>query len=497
MAANKNPIYGYSPQTRSVLIKNANTSRDGTGVLYTGFIADIYGSRLDRITIQCAYGPNINAGGVPSNTIIRIFITDNTGNNPRIYKELVPGQANVAANNNSPNIHFNIYGGLLLQPGQIVQCSLSVTDNAPWNVVFEGVDFASSVSGPIYKRTITIDKNSCGSANSSNFPVLVSLVNNNLKTVANGGKVQNINGYDIQFFSDSTFTTKLNWEIDVYNGTTGSFVAWVKLPTVSFSSYTQFYMSYGDSTITTFQGGSSGVVWDSNYKAVYHFGDGSVLNTNDYTTNGQNGTAFNGVSATSGFFPGSGGASFNTNQYIETNYILNASSFTMSAWVKTNTSGTTNRVIGNEDSVNGLSGADIIYGYTTTQTRSLIRKGGVSYDIFITTPVPIANLWSYVVLTFNTTVGANLYWFDATDVYINYTGTTANTDLNPITSTLTTRIGRDGNGTDAFNGTIDEVRISNIARSSSWIITEYNNGMLPGNFNYQGLVPFLTYSSEY
>jgi hypothetical protein len=33
-----------------------------------------------------------------------------------------------------------------------------------------------------------------------------------------------------------------------------------------------------------------------------------------------------------------------------------------------------------------------------------------------------------------------------------------------------------------FNGLLDELRISNTARSSGWIATEYNNQLNPGAF---------------
>ena len=37
-------------------------------------------------------------------------------------------------------------------------------------------------------------------------------------------------------------------------------------------------------------------------------------------------------------------------------------------------------------------------------------------------------------------------------------------------------------GTGYFNGAIDEVRLSNVARSAAWISTEYNNQYAPASF---------------
>jgi hypothetical protein len=45
-----------------------------------------------------------------------------------------------------------------------------------------------------------------------------------------------------------------------------------------------------------------------------------------------------------------------------------------------------------------------------------------------------------------------------------------------------TRIGGDGGQTAPWNGLIDEVRISNVARSADWVTTEYNNQNAPGSF---------------
>src|SRR5262249_18698205 len=90
------------------------------------------------------------------------------------------------------------------------------------------------------QRSITIDHTKVPSTQ-SNFTVLVSVTDPTLKTVANGGHVANPNGYDIGFYADSGGTTKLKWEVEKYNGTTGNLIAWVKIPSVSSSTDTVFY----------------------------------------------------------------------------------------------------------------------------------------------------------------------------------------------------------------------------------------------------------------
>ena len=111
-----------------------------------------------------------------------------------------------------------------------------------------------------------------------------------LKTVANGGHVANANGYDIGFYADSGGTTKLKWQVERYDGTSGNLIAWVKIPSVSSSSDTVFYLLYGDSSINTDQSDPPNT-WDSNFKSVWHMADNAANTTiRESTATGANGT---------------------------------------------------------------------------------------------------------------------------------------------------------------------------------------------------------------
>src|SRR5205823_1120398 len=94
--------------------------------------------------------------------------------------------------------------------------------------------------------------------------------------------VANANGYDIGFYADSGGSTKLKWEVEKYDGTTGQLIAWVKIPSVSSSTDTVFYLMYGDSSINTDQSDPPNT-WESNFKGVYHLGDGSTVVGTDST----------------------------------------------------------------------------------------------------------------------------------------------------------------------------------------------------------------------
>ncbi|MDO8716166.1 MAG: DUF2341 domain-containing protein, partial [Dehalococcoidales bacterium] len=115
-----------------------------------------------------------------------------------------------------------------------------------------------------YRKSITIDHTKV-SANLTDFPVLVSLASD-----ADLASDAMDNGNDI-LFTSSDGTTELNHEIEQFDGNTGKLVAWVKVPSLSSSSDTIIYLHYGNPYSPNQQNPTG--VWDSNYKAVWHFGE--------------------------------------------------------------------------------------------------------------------------------------------------------------------------------------------------------------------------------
>jgi RHS repeat-associated protein len=104
-----------------------------------------------------------------------------------------------------------------------------------------------------YRRAIVIDHTEVPNTDQVNFPVLITGSYAYLATVANRGHVDNPNGYDIVFSSDCAGLQQLDHEIASYNAATGQVSLWVLLPLVSHNVDTVFYMSYGNSAISTSQ----------------------------------------------------------------------------------------------------------------------------------------------------------------------------------------------------------------------------------------------------
>src|SRR5258708_33187706 len=104
-----------------------------------------------------------------------------------------------------------------------------------------GLSKAAAQSGYSYHRAITCDHTKIPNTDQSNFPVLISGTYSYLATVANGGRVQSANGYDIIFTSDSTGSKKLDHEIESYNAATGAISFWVRIPALSHTTHTVIY----------------------------------------------------------------------------------------------------------------------------------------------------------------------------------------------------------------------------------------------------------------
>ena len=141
---------------------------------------------------------------------------------------------------------------------------------------------AQTEAGFAFRKPVTIDGTRVVGGPHLDFPVLVTVIDPNLRTVANGGGVQNASGYDIAFRA-ADGTTVLDWEIEYYDPANGRLTAWVRLPgtagppdtRVQNGVSTVFYLYYGDPTIGCCQT-RQGWVWDANYRYVYHFTDGAI-----------------------------------------------------------------------------------------------------------------------------------------------------------------------------------------------------------------------------
>ena len=336
-----------------------------------------------------------------------------------------------------------------------------------------------SSNGYTYSRAITISHTKVPNTDQINFPVLISGTYSYLATTANGGNVTNANGYDITFTSDAAGTNPLAYERESYSAATGQVNFWVKIPTLSHTTDTVIYMFYGNSSVTTDQSNKT-AVWDANYKGVWHLPNGSTLSANDSTSNANNGT-ITGATATTGQIDGAGSFS-GSSQWIDvgngSSLQITGSTLTVEAWVKTSESNPSSyeRILVKE--LPGDASPFVAYGFAryagTNTVYWLVSSGSTLGGVSPTSSLPIG-AWTHLVGTYD---GSNL------KLYFNGTlNSTAANSGNINSTTKDVVIGADTEiGGEFFNGSIDEVRISNTVRSADWIATEYNNQINPSAF---------------
>jgi RHS repeat-associated protein len=324
---------------------------------------------------------------------------------------------------------------------------------------------ACMANGYTYTRQILIDHRKVPNTDQANFPFLFSITDPMLAAAANGGHVSSANGYDIIFSGDPNGLTTLKYELEKYDPVTGQVIAWVRLPYLSHTSDTEIYLFYGSPNVTASQQNPA-ATWDPSYKAVWHLANGSTLSANDSTSNVHNGTISN-ATATAGQIDGAAAFDGSTSQIscgvnMADFQFTSSQSFTDSAWINLTTSSK-----GYMNIVSNARDAGPWHGLWIDGTQPLLG------DQNLNGPNITINSWHYLVGVQNGGYGRSLY----------LDGVLVAQDQNPqdVNGTGTCMIGDNSVG-EAFQGTIDEVRIAGAARSADWIAAEYNNQSAPSTF---------------
>ncbi len=320
----------------------------------------------------------------------------------------------------------------------------------------------------LYRKEIIIDNTKVDGA-LTDFPVLISLSSD----ADLAGKVQS-DGDDILFTDYSG--VKLNHEMEYFDPATGELVAWVNVSILSSTEDTTLYMYYGNPSCSSQENPEN--VWDSSFVMVQHLKDATTTTTNDSTSNLNDGTK-KGPDEPAETVDG---------QYFDgiDDYISVADNdgldygpdegFTYTAWIKSNLlSGyraiLTHRTAGGGNAAIGLwTSHNDLYVFVGNDGRTSTATAILEVSL-------LTNTRYYVCLT-RSSPGDIVVWLDGNPYAIgNCAGS--------ITPVQDLYVGLHRNRNDflePFGGTIDEVRISNIARSSEWISTEYNNQQNPATF---------------
>tara|TARA_R100000908_G_scaffold23815_4_gene9835 strand:- start:60017 stop:67576 length:7560 start_codon:yes stop_codon:yes gene_type:complete len=316
----------------------------------------------------------------------------------------------------------------------------------------------AQVSGYTFRKKFAVDNAQVsGATDLTDFPVLISLTDADLRSTGNGGDVESPNGYDITFTS-ADGSTVLDHELESYDASTGEILFWVRFPTLNATTDTEFFIYYGNSSQTTDQ--SVNTTWNSGYQMVLHLDS----DLSDATANGNDGST-SGTSVTTGVI--GDGRDFNAGSGTDIITIADDPSIeitgdiTISFWVN----GSNLNSVGPDLVTKGAYNSSYAVYYFNNIT---VNDDGTAFDGSALSD----GTDYYVTFTNSSTNGRTIYIDGAQDV----TNATA-FNFTPNGDNLTL-----SSGDYQFDGMMDEVRISNVALSADWIATEFNNQGSPGSF---------------
>jgi len=321
------------------------------------------------------------------------------------------------------------------------------------------------LSGWGYRRPFTIQYANVDST-LADFPIRVPLDNDSdlSKALATG--------YDVRF-TQSDGETLLSYEQDNWSGGGGSNVTadfWVKIPSISAVAGTDNYLYYNKAGASDGQDVTN--VWDSNFKCVLHLGEASGI-LYDSTSNNNDFTAIN--TPTFGQTGKVGQCMLFNNAQEElirrSSAAVTGPPFTFSAWYKTdNLTDSMQTLVGMSHSAHYSRYDLTIRGNTDKICHSASYGGAVSVEA---TAVSTANVWEQA-----TCVAAST---SSRTAYLNGGNKGTDTTTKSINTSYFNQmaVGAHWRSVSTYlwemSGYIDEVRISDTARSDAWIKFEYAN----------------------
>jgi hypothetical protein len=299
-----------------------------------------------------------------------------------------------------------------------------------------------------------------------------------LKTVANGGYVQNTvtrvgvtcpADFIISTSSGGTPISSFGWV--KYVATTGEYEINVKI--ASYTAGMTLYAMFGDAAVVTYQGGAQGAEFDANTQAVYPLPDGTTLSAKDFSANANDGTLLGPPTATTGKI--NGGVNFvkASSQRISLGNPASlqiTGSITLSTWVKLTTNADGMIIAKDKDS--GGRAYVLDHANFVNKFRFYVNGGGnLALNEVRSTTLPSTGTWYHLTATLDTSGSGTM------KIFVNGVAETTLTPSSTSIPAATANVllgGREYTGfLDYLNGNLDNVTIANAARSATWIATDY------------------------
>jgi len=310
------------------------------------------------------------------------------------------------------------------------------------------------------RKEITIQTTNLD-ANQSSFPILIKFADTDI------GAVSNADGFDIRFTA-SDGTTLLKYERQSFAIATGTAtgIFWVK--TDLSTAGTSIYIYYRSTD--TADGADPTNVWDANYKGVYHMTDMNDSTANahhltnvgaDTNSNGKIGACYDFIAANTDY------------AYINENIDITTAPFTMEAWFKPDnvTKDYGLMFLGDKDTSADYYGIRIEGDVNGDPLSALAYDNTEGASVWAKTSNAFDTGWNYGVhRTASTSSRESIL-----DVNFANKGTDANTRNIDNVDRFGIGAMLDSTPGNYYDGLLDEVRISNIARTDAWLKFVYYN----------------------
>lgn len=270
---------------------------------------------------------------------------------------------------------------------------------------------------------------------------------------------------------------QLEYEIQKFDNSTGELIAWTKKPTVDDGDFIAIYFDNPGATDEQ----NPPAVYDVNYKYVGHLQN----NADDSTSNGQDltnfGSALTPVSAKIGdgqFYNGT------TSDFSRRNPFTGwpTTEITCEFWLQTtgNGDGMVSYAVG----TGALANHFFIFNQVSVQifiTSTADAATGVGFD---------DGVFHHMVVTWRSSDGQLILYKDGVIVSsaIHKTGTSFIVNGSLVLGQDQDNVGGGFSGVMAYDGILDELRLSNNVRSADNILTSFNNQDNPGTFYTTGAV---------
>lgn len=328
----------------------------------------------------------------------------------------------------SDSITFKVNDGI--SDSNTATISVNILNNGNWHLVG-------------WNKRIKLHLNNSNQGSLSNLPVLVRL---------NSSRINyshfNPQATDLRLVSSEG--NNLSYEIEKWN-TSGESLVWVKVPSISANSTADYIWLYYNNTAALNDSQDSVSVWSNSYISTHHF---SAAGGNEPDSRGNLDLTAQGTIGDNSVSQIGQGLRFTSSTsylYHPDDALLSLNDVTLEAWIYEETRGSNSVIV-------SKSGQ---YSLLSNSGKIKFEAAGVTTEVDAGSEIAL-NTWTYVVATFDTTL-------NQCKIYINGVVKKTATCGSNLSSNSSSILIASNSGSNGFKGSIDEVRISSVARTTDWV----------------------------